>query len=145
MTIGVLSRLTRALDRATRAGAFTRRSKMPLWLTEFGIQSTPDRYFGVSLAKQVEYRAIAERMAWSNPRVRAFSQYLLRDDRPIEGETRPRALRRLRVGPAVLDRAREAVATAASGSRSRRCGSGVEGVGVGRTCGRPAGASSAST
>jgi hypothetical protein len=87
VTIGVLSRLTRALDRATRAGAFRRRSKMPLWLTEFGIQSTPDRYFGVSLAKQVEFRAIAERMAWSNPRVRAFSQYLMRDDRPIEGQT----------------------------------------------------------
>jgi hypothetical protein len=87
VTIGVLSRLTRALDRATRAGAFRKRSKMPLWLTEFGIQSTPDRYFGVSLAKQVEFRAIAERMAWSNPRVRAFSQYLMRDDRPIEGQT----------------------------------------------------------
>ncbi|HEX8121358.1 MAG TPA: hypothetical protein VF549_08855 [Solirubrobacteraceae bacterium] len=87
VTIGVLSRLTRALDRATRAGAFKRRSKMPVWLTEFGIQSTPDRYFGVSLAKQNEYRAIAERMAWSNPRVRAFSQYLLRDDRPVDGQT----------------------------------------------------------
>ena len=87
VTIGVLSRLTRALDRATRARAFRRRSKMPLWLTEFGIQSTPDRYFGVSLAKQVEFRAIAERMAWANPRVRAFSQYLMRDDRPIDGET----------------------------------------------------------
>ncbi len=87
VTIGVLSRLTKALDRATRARAFARRSKMPVWLTEFGIQSTPDRYFGVSLAKQVEYRAIAERMAWSNPRVRAFSQYLLRDDRPTEGKT----------------------------------------------------------
>lgn len=89
VTIGVLSRLTRALDRATRARAFTRRSKMPLWLTEFGIQSTPDRYLGVSLAKQVEFRAISERMAWSNPRVRAFSQYLLRDDRPVEGVTGP--------------------------------------------------------
>ena len=87
VTIGVLSRLTRALDRATRARAFRSRSKMPLWLTEFGIQSTPDRYFGVSLAKQNEFRAIAERMAWSNPRVRAFSQYLLRDDRPVDGES----------------------------------------------------------
>ncbi|MDQ3740973.1 MAG: cellulase family glycosylhydrolase [Actinomycetota bacterium] len=87
VTIGVLPRLTRALDRATRAGAFRRTSKMPVWLTEFGIQSTPDRYFGVSLTKQLEYRAIAERMAWSNPRVRAFSQYLLRDDQPVEGES----------------------------------------------------------
>jgi hypothetical protein len=87
VTIGVLSRLTRALDRATRAGAFTRRKRMPVWLTEFGIQSTPDRYSGVSLAQQHEYRAIAERIAWSNPRVRAFSQYLLRDDRPTAGRT----------------------------------------------------------
>jgi hypothetical protein len=87
VTIGVLSRLTRALDRATRAGAFRRKANMPLWLTEFGIQSTPDRYFGVSLTKQLEFRAIAERLAWSNPRVRAFSQYLLRDDRPIDGKT----------------------------------------------------------
>ena len=87
VTIGVLSRLTRALDKATRAGAFRRRRKMPVWLTEFGIQSTPDRYFGVSLAKQNEYRAIAERIAWSNPRVHAFSQYLLGDDGPVEGET----------------------------------------------------------
>jgi hypothetical protein len=87
VTIGVLSRLTRALDRATHARAFRRRSKMSVWLTEFGIQSTPDRYFGVSLAKQVEYRAIAERIAWSNPRVRAFSQYLLRDDGPVAGKT----------------------------------------------------------
>jgi hypothetical protein len=83
VTIGVLSRLTRALDRAGRAGAIRR--GMPIWLTEFGIQSTPDRFLGVSLAKQVEYRAMAERLAYGNRRVRAFSQYLLTDDNPIEG------------------------------------------------------------
>ncbi|MGH2900762.1 MAG: hypothetical protein ACRDMZ_18950 [Solirubrobacteraceae bacterium] len=80
VTIGVLSRLTRALDRARRAGALTRR--LPLYLTEFGIQSTPDTQQGVSLAKQVENRAISERIAWTNPRVHAFSQYLLRDSDP---------------------------------------------------------------
>ncbi|MBW3653560.1 MAG: hypothetical protein KY433_08210 [Actinobacteria bacterium] len=80
VTIGVLSRLTRALDRARSAGALKKR--LPIYLTEFGIQSTPDRQSGVSLAKQVEYRAIAERIAWSNPRVAAFSQYLLRDSDP---------------------------------------------------------------
>jgi hypothetical protein len=58
---------------------------MPVWLTEFGIQSTPDRFLGVSLAKQVQYRAIAERLAWSTPRVKAFSQYLLKDDPPVAG------------------------------------------------------------
>jgi hypothetical protein len=80
VTIGVLSRLTRALDRAARAGAVPR--KLPIWLTEFGIQSTPDDIQGVSLARQAEYQAISERMARGNPRVAAFSQYLLRDDPP---------------------------------------------------------------
>ncbi|MEJ7798029.1 MAG: hypothetical protein WKF42_05985 [Solirubrobacteraceae bacterium] len=80
VTIGVLSRLTKALDRARRAKALTKR--LPLHLTEFGIQSTPDTTSGVSLAKQVEYRAIAERLAYENPRVASFSQYLLRDSDP---------------------------------------------------------------
>jgi hypothetical protein len=80
VTIGVLSRLTKALDRARKAGALTK--KLPIYLTEFGIQSTPDTQSGVSLAKQVEYRAIAERIAYDNPRVTAFSQYLLRDSDP---------------------------------------------------------------
>jgi hypothetical protein len=80
VTIGVLSRLTRALDRARSAGAFTKR--LPIYLTEFGIQSTPDTQQGVSLRQQVQYRAISERIAWNNPRVVAFSQYLLTDSEP---------------------------------------------------------------
>lgn len=83
VTIGTLGRLTRALDRAARAGMIRRR--MPIWLTEFGVQSTPDRYTGVSLARQVEYRAHAERISYFTGRVRAFSQYLLTDDPPIAG------------------------------------------------------------
>lgn len=82
VTIGVLSRLTGALDRAARAGALPR--GLGLHLTEFGIQSVPDRTIGVSLAQQAEFLAIAERLAYSNPRVRSFSQYLLRDDRELE-------------------------------------------------------------
>ena len=80
VTIGVLSRLTKALDRARRAGALTKR--LPIYLTEFGIQSTPDKQSGVSLSKQVQYRAISERIAWNNRRVVAFSQYLLTDSEP---------------------------------------------------------------
>jgi hypothetical protein len=83
VTIGVLSRLTGALDRAARAGALPRR--LPVYLTEFGIQSVPDPYYGVSFERQNEYRAIAERIAYDNPRVAAFSQYLLTDDEPREG------------------------------------------------------------
>jgi hypothetical protein len=80
VTIGALSRLTKAIDRARSAGALT--GRMPIHLTEFGIQSTPDTIAGVSLAKQVEYRAISERIAYDNPRVVSFSQYLLRDSDP---------------------------------------------------------------
>src|SRR5690348_6966265 len=58
---------------------------MPIYLAEFGIQSKPDPYYGVSGARQAEYRAIAERIAYNNGRVRAFSQYCLRDDLPRKG------------------------------------------------------------
>jgi hypothetical protein len=78
VTIGVLNRLVRALDRAAAAGAIRR--GLGIYLTEFGIQSVPDPFYGVSLAQQAEYYAISERIAYRNPRVRSFSQYLLRDD-----------------------------------------------------------------
>jgi hypothetical protein len=81
VTIGVLSRLTRALDRAAQARAVPHR--LDVYLTEFGIQSKPNPFLGVSLARQAEYQELSELIAWSNPRVRAFSQYLLRDDPQI--------------------------------------------------------------
>jgi hypothetical protein len=83
VTIGVLGRLTRALDRAARAGAVPRR--LGVYLTEFGIQSKPDPYVGVSLRRQAEYLAQAERTAFFNRRVKSFSQYLLHDDQPRPG------------------------------------------------------------
>jgi hypothetical protein len=83
VTIGSLSRLTRALDRARRAHAV--RKRVDLYLTEFGVQSEPDPVSGVSEARQAEYRSIGELIAYRNPRVRAISQYLLRDDLPRPG------------------------------------------------------------
>jgi hypothetical protein len=82
VTIGVLGRLVNALNLAARAGAV--RPGLPIYLTEFGVQSKPNRYLGVSPAAQAEDDAIAEKIAWSNGRVAAFSQYLLRDD-PLGG------------------------------------------------------------
>jgi hypothetical protein len=79
VTIGVLSRLSSALDRAAAAHAIP--PHLPIYLTEFGIQSYPNTELGVPQSKQAEYDAIAEQIAWSNPRVAAFSQYLLRDDK----------------------------------------------------------------
>ena len=83
VTIGVLSRLTRALDGYARRGRLRR--GLPVYLTEFGIQSRPDPYIGVSYQRQAEYRSLSEWMAWRNRRIAAFSQYLMRDDEPRPG------------------------------------------------------------
>jgi hypothetical protein len=82
VTIAVLDRLVRALDRAGRARGLPKGLK--IYLTEFGIQSEPDRISGVSFERQPAYYAIAEHMAYVNPRVALFSQYLMRDDQPRE-------------------------------------------------------------
>jgi Cellulase (glycosyl hydrolase family 5) len=82
VTIGVLDRLVEALDRAGRARGLPPRLK--IYLTEFGIQSEPDRISGVSFKRQPAYYAIAEHMAYVNGRVALFSQYLMRDDAPRE-------------------------------------------------------------
>lgn len=78
VVIGTLSRLSNALDAAARAHAIP--AGVPIYLTEFGVQSYPNRELGVSLAKQAQFDAIDEHIAWSDPRVAAFSQYLLKDD-----------------------------------------------------------------
>jgi hypothetical protein len=83
--IGVLGRLNSALAKAGNAGAI--RKGMPIYLTEFGIQSYPDHISGVTQQQQAEYRAISERIAYRNARVRGFSQYLMRDDLPVPGAT----------------------------------------------------------
>ena len=80
VTIGVLSRLTRALNSRGY-------KRLGLYLTEFGIQSTPDPFIGVSESRQAEFRSIAERIAYRNGRVKAFSQYMMRDDLPREGSS----------------------------------------------------------
>jgi hypothetical protein len=82
VTIGVLNRLVTALDKVGRARGLPPRLK--IYLTEFGIQSEPDRISGVSFARQPAYYAIAEHMAYVNSRVALFSQYLMRDDAPRE-------------------------------------------------------------
>jgi Cellulase (glycosyl hydrolase family 5) len=78
VTYRSLGKLVSFLDRAAKAGAIN--SKVPVYYTEFGIQSYPDKIFGVSPQRQYEIRARVEREAYANSRVRGFSQYLLTDD-----------------------------------------------------------------
>ena len=77
VTIGTLGRLVRALNLAARAGAI--RAGMPIYLTEFGINTRPNP-LGVSPAKQAQFDALSEMIAWEDPRVASFGQYELRDD-----------------------------------------------------------------
>lgn len=83
VTIGTLGRLVKALNRAGKAHAIRRH--LPIYLTEFGVRSRPEPGNGVTLAKQAAFDAISERIAWQNPRVASFSQYLLEDDVLHEG------------------------------------------------------------
>jgi hypothetical protein len=80
VTIGVISRLVRALNKAGAHGAIPKRLK--IYLTEFGIQSYPDKISGVPLERQPAYYAISEHIAYVNSRVAMISQYLMRDDAP---------------------------------------------------------------
>ncbi len=83
VAIGSLGRLTAALDAAARAGALP--PGLPIYLTEFGWQTKPNNSgLAVSTANQAIFDAVSERIAYYNPRVAAFSQYLLRDD-PVGG------------------------------------------------------------
>lgn len=75
-----LSILTRALGRAASGRGTS--GRLPIFLTEYGIQSIPDRRFGVGLAGQMGYLAISEYLAWRTPGVRSYAQYLLNDDEP---------------------------------------------------------------
>jgi hypothetical protein len=80
---GGIGRLVTALNRAAAAGMVAR--NLPVYLTEFGVESYPNTISGVSLAQQSDYRSIAEYLAFANPRVASFSQYLLTDSPPIPG------------------------------------------------------------
>jgi hypothetical protein len=83
VTMGTIGRLITALNRAAAVGAV--RSWLPVYVTEFGVQTKPNPYVGVTYAQQAEFDAIAEHIAWNNPRILSFSQYLLRDDHPVRG------------------------------------------------------------
>lgn len=78
VNVSNISALAIALKRAAGTGAT--RGKLNIYVTEFGVQTVPDRRFGVGLGRQAGYLAIAEFLMWSNPSIKMYSQYLLRDD-----------------------------------------------------------------
>jgi hypothetical protein len=86
-----LSRLEQGLDRVLATYAVSRR--LPLYLTEYGYETNPPNpYRGVAPATQAAYLNEAEYLAWLDPRVRALSQFELRDSAP-NGAFRPGTVR----------------------------------------------------
>lgn len=56
------------------------RRGVPLYLTEYGYQTSPPDRIGVSLSKQASYLNQAEYLVWRNRNVRSLTQYLLYDN-----------------------------------------------------------------
>jgi hypothetical protein len=76
--IGALTRLTRTLDRLVRMGRIDRKLA-DVYLTEFGYETRPDPNAPFSFVQQARFINWAEYLAWKNPRVRTWPQFLLHD------------------------------------------------------------------
>jgi hypothetical protein len=79
-TIGQIDRVAKALDRIARTGRV--RKGLPIYSTEFGIQTDPPDCigFGAPIDKQAAIINEAEYDSYVSPRVKTYSQYLLVDD-----------------------------------------------------------------
>jgi hypothetical protein len=79
-----IRQLGKYLDQAARAGRIT--AKLPIYNTEFGLQSNPpDRLVSTSLSRQAALINEKEEYAFRYSRLKSHSQYLLIDDPPRPG------------------------------------------------------------
>jgi len=77
--IGALDRLTTLLSNLVRMGRVSPRIA-DLYLTEYGYETNPpDPQKPFGLAQQARFINWAEYLAWKNPQVRSWPQFLLRD------------------------------------------------------------------
>ncbi len=74
VTLSSLPRFEQSLD------TWFRRNSTPIWITEYGHETKPAEPRGVTLAQQAQYTATALKMAKSDPRVRMFVWFILRDN-----------------------------------------------------------------
>jgi hypothetical protein len=81
VSLANLSTLEDGLDRIFSLYGVSR--QLPIYLTEYGYETDPPKPVdSVSLREQAAYLDEAEYMAWSDPRVRTLSQFLLVDSAP---------------------------------------------------------------
>jgi hypothetical protein len=82
VALASVSRLTKTLDRLQGVAALkptTRR--FGVYADEYGYQTKPpDKLAGVALSRQARWLQSAAYVAWRNPRIRLFTQYLWRDE-----------------------------------------------------------------
>ena len=84
VTLADLPKLESSLDRIQRV--YGSHKRFPIYLTEYGFDTNPPQFVNsVSPATQAKYLNEAEYMAWRDPRVQTFTQYLLKDDRLEDG------------------------------------------------------------
>ena len=88
LTMANISELGTLLDElAAKTGGLP--SGLPLYMTEFGFEtSPPDRFSGVSPAKQASFNTLGEFLAWKDPRIASQAQFLLADVRPRKKHTK---------------------------------------------------------
>jgi hypothetical protein len=88
VTIANIPALQRVLAQGAHAKAITSSAAKRIYITEFGVSSTPPakpRQYGVSLAKQAAYINQAEYIAYQNPAIRSIAQFQLQDDKFAAG------------------------------------------------------------
>ena len=86
ITMANIKELGTLLDRLSAKTRGKIPKKLPLFMTEFGFETNPpDPFNGVSLANQAKYNTLGEFIAYSNPRIAAQAQFLLRDVAPVAG------------------------------------------------------------
>jgi hypothetical protein len=85
VTIANLPKLTRTLNAILHHYGRSKPGGLPLYLTEFGYQTSPPDPLGVTLRRQAAYLNEAEFISYTNPAVRTLDQFLLVDDKPIPG------------------------------------------------------------
>ncbi|MEX2252980.1 MAG: hypothetical protein WD649_02410 [Thermoleophilaceae bacterium] len=82
--LGDMDRLTKLLFQLRSRGRIAR--TLPVYITEYGYETNPpDPDRGVSPQTQARYMGLSTFIAWRNPELRSFAQFLLRDIEPTAG------------------------------------------------------------
>ncbi len=83
-TMGNAAALGPLLDSVSAQSGGMLPANLPIFLTEFGYESNPpDPRNGVPLPRQAQFNQLGEFLAYADPRVRATTQFLLRDASPL--------------------------------------------------------------